>query len=574
MAQAAGSITIQLNSATAEKGTGEHYVMPLDPPIRIPYLARPRAQLEGLCFSNVFPNLSAAIGNNTLKLVWYSHKVGQADETDWQTMTIVLGDGFYDIPRLESELAKQIRAQSTSTYTYETHKETLGASLWSTMNTYCAANPGYETADVSATNTVYFDCGGVIKAGTGSGYEFVEAVAADKVILPVKASTLQLWRKKHDKTATLATEPPEWLIGSTLLALPSNATNTLKHDGGAGPDKGGLTVGAKIVAVHKFKTGQNSIVYATGGGSETKSTDAEWGIELSTAGTATTAIFDAGFVQISFTPVGGADGNYRGYGVKSLARPSLDTDSGWGAALNAQDIDTILRTAGAQANNVVVGATAATLGLEQYDRYVKPVTIGVEPGTNKLRCHFAWPGVYVCKGSTLFTGLLGYSDDQLVTQSDPVESEYSKQNPFCNSTQQHAAAVADRTTIQSSSEILVTRLRQLNFNCPTLVSATYGTDGKLSQAQMASVPVLVGQNEIQNYQAQYDNSVPCDLHGADINAIDFYLTDQTGAAIDLQKSTFQATLRIYYPDPIHPKIGEAGAEQDDTIGIRDVTFRY
>ena len=61
--------------------------------------------------------------------------------------------------------------------------------------------------------------------------------------------------------------------------------------------------------------------------------------------------------------------------------------------------------------------------------------------------------------------------------------------------------------------------------------------------------------------------------GIIISKIEFYLTDQDGHAINLQKSTFQATLRVFYPDPIHPKIGEAGAEKDETIGLRDVIFR-
>ena len=38
--------------------------------------------------------------------------------------------------------------------------------------------------------------------------------------------------------------------------------------------------------------------------------------------------------------------------------------------------------------------------------------------------------------------------------------------------------------------------------------------------------------------------------------------------------TFQATIRLFYPDPLHAKVGEAGAEQDPTVGLRDVTFRY
>jgi len=128
--------------------------------------------------------------------------------------------------------------------------------------------------------------------------------------------------------------------------------------------------------------------------------------------------------------------------------------------------------------------------------------------------------------------------------------------------------------LQSKNEIKVTRVRALCLNCPTLVPASYGTDGKLSLAQMSSmVPVVVGQNEIQTFQAQYDNSVPCDIHGVSVDEIEFYLTDQDGNSINLQKSTFQATLRLFYDDPIHPKIGEAGAEMDSTIGLRDILFR-
>ena len=41
-----------------------------------------------------------------------------------------------------------------------------------------------------------------------------------------------------------------------------------------------------------------------------------------------------------------------------------------------------------------------------------------------------------------------------------------------------------------------------------------------------SVPILVGENEMQNWQAQYDTSVPSDIHGAEINQIEFYVTNQ------------------------------------------------
>ena len=105
-------------------------------------------------------------------------------------------------------------------------------------------------------------------------------------------------------------------------------------------------------------------------------------------------------------------------------------------------------------------------------------------------------------------------------------------------------AIGDRTMLQSQNEIKVTWVRALCLNCPSLVPASYGTNGKLSLAQLSSmVSVVVGQNEIQTYQAQYNNSVPCDIHGTSVNEIEFYLTDQDGNSINLQKSTFQATLR-------------------------------
>jgi len=160
-----------------------------------------------------------------------------------------------------------------------------------------------------------------------------------------------------------------------------------------------------------------------------------------------------------------------------------------------------------------------------------------------------------------------------VADDQPTLAQMAVQNPFAASGGLHVAAPSVRTLFQSVSEIQVTRVRALQFNCPSLVPATYGPDGKLSAAQMCSVPVLVGQNQIQTFQASYDNSTPCDLHGANINEIEFYLTDQAGKLINLQKSTFQATIRVFYPDPIHPHVGEADAEKDPLIGLRDYAFR-
>ena len=162
MAQGAANFTIQLNSSTAVKGIAEHYVMPLEPPIAVPYLAKPRAQLEALSFSNSFTNVDATnLKNNVVKLAWYSYSIGSAEEGSWQTTELTLDDGFYDLPKLEVTLAKKIKAASTGSV--------MGTDLWTTMDTLCAGNAGYNGTDPTETNTVTFNTRGTIVTGNGTG---------------------------------------------------------------------------------------------------------------------------------------------------------------------------------------------------------------------------------------------------------------------------------------------------------------------------------------------------------------------------------------------------------------------
>ena len=39
-----------------------------------------------------------------------------------------------------------------------------------------------------------------------------------------------------------------------------------------------------------------------------------------------------------------------------------------------------------------------------------------------------------------------------------------------------------------------------------------------------------------------------------------------------QGQTFQATLRLFWEDPVPPQIGSAGAEAEDAYGLRDVMY--
>lgn len=132
MAQGSKSFTTQIDSATSQKVNDEHYVMQLNPSIDIPYLAKPRAQLESLAFTNSFGNLDAQEKNNVLKLGWHSHVIGSPTPM-WKTADIALDSCQYDIPSLEVNIAKKIKALSDKT-------PTLGSDLWTTMDTYCGAN--------------------------------------------------------------------------------------------------------------------------------------------------------------------------------------------------------------------------------------------------------------------------------------------------------------------------------------------------------------------------------------------------------------------------------------------------
>ena len=71
------------------------------------------------------------------------------------------------------------------------------------------------------------------------------------------------------------------------------------------------------------------------------------------------------------------------------------------------------------------------------------------------------------------------------------------------------------------------------------------------------------------YQSSYDNSIPCDLHGAAIDSLEWYLSDQNGDPIDLQGSSVQASIRVFWEAPPEPVLGEAGPAEEE---IRDVAF--
>ena len=109
---------------------------------------------------------------------------------------------------------------------------------------------------------------------------------------------------------------------------------------------------------------------------------------------------------------------------------------------------------------------------------------------------------------------------------------------------------------------------------PLLALTSYLPDGSLGGNQLASVPVEVAANQMQSWQAGYDMSVAAMIHGQEIDQIEFYCTNQDQEIQDLQGTSFSATVKIDWSDPIHLRAGEYGAERDPAVGAYDVEFRH
>lgn len=286
------------------------------------------------------------------------------------------------------------------------------------------------------------------------------------------------------------------------------------------------------------------------------------------------------------TGQGGTAYAYRGYGAHTLASTDVSVGN-WVQAMSGNELAMIAQEPqdkGHEPNSLIVGV-GASIGLEQWQRSIKPLNFVTDPtqGSKGISFLTGWPGLYVCKGSTVMTELVGFNDDDLCDWSDnggPKLAQMAKQNPFL-AEDGMVRAVADRKDsngrpvgmLSVDTESNIVNVRSLCFHCPTLAPPSYLPDGTLGGSQLASVPVLVGEDEMQNWQAQYDTSVPSDIHGAEINQIEFYLTNQDQNVQDMQGSNFTATLRILWDDPIPMRPGEAGAVYDQNVDLKAVQFR-
>ena len=276
---------------------------------------------------------------------------------------------------------------------------------------------------------------------------------------------------------------------------------------------------------------------------------------------------------------------YRAYGAGRLATTVLNGGD-WANALSGPELQSIItqKPMGTHnPNSIVMGYPPGDGSIQQWGRSIKPITFldttSDTTGHRGLGFLTAWPGLYVCKGSTAFTELLGFADDDLCTFPDgdhkPSVAEMSKQNPFLDTNGLVRPPDTRKDgilTVKKSSNVL--NVRQLCFHCPSLAPTSYLPDGSLGGNQLASVPVEVSANQMQSWQAGYDMSVAAMIHGQEIDQIEFYCTNQDQEIQDLQGTSFSATVKIDWSDPIHLRAGEYGAERDPAVGAYDVEFRH
>ena len=151
--------------------------------------------------------------------------------------------------------------------------------------------------------------------------------------------------------------------------------------------------------------------------------------------------------------------------------------------------------------------------------------------------------VNILDSSTLFTDLLGF-DKSLWPTPNPTD-KHSPHGRLGIWTATHAPKL-DMT-------------RSLTFHCPTMIESTYSADGKFSGSQVASIPITVSANMTEVWNASFANAVPCKNQGSTISQVDYYITDQEGREVNMQKSSFQGSLLVEWSKPELPALGTAGA---------------
>jgi hypothetical protein len=191
------------------------------------------------------------------------------------------------------------------------------------------------------------------------------------------------------------------------------------------------------------------------------------------------------------------------------------------------------------------------------DRYVKPVTFRANPQTNRLQVIILGPGEFRT-GSTLATKVLGFDESQLATEEKHWQTILSNDHVATNVA---GALTFDRGwdgKADSTSEFKQDKRdkqkpqrldasRVVNFHLPGLVKGSYDRNGEKGNGRVATVPITVAPGAVEQWQVATPLYMPCDVAGAYINSIVWFITNEEGVTIDLQGGRMSATVIVRWP---------------------------
>eukprot|EP01043_Picozoa_sp_COSAG02_P033623 COSAG02_NODE_2303_length_9183_cov_6.229369_8_plen_515_part_01 len=515
MAAASQSFTVQLNSATAEKTSAseERFQINLTPAVDVPYMAQPRAQLESIAFSNSFVNIAEHLGNNRIAFqLAYAQTTQDANlhynldaELSDKRYELVLPDGHYDATELELELAKQAYATHKASdkivsghATYDPPSAiTPTTSLWSDMNILVTRKPFVNTPKTPGT-------------GETANSEYLQWRFAENVAKGSRTIVLDA-RFDHSTKQSLAYH----LIGATLSsASTGNGVSNV------------FAAGTRVTFVSPPVNDKQTIHLSHG------------------VATAITSQNERDDTMVLVTP----EAHY-GYGVRAVAEPDLDPSSGWGQVLSADAMQLIAETKGSRANSIIPTEyiqkstdDANPTAVAQKDRYVKPFYLSPDPASGRMRVYLSVPDIAVLDDdqakvhglrSNLIVDALGFADTDMAGQKILIN---------------RPGGTGKAWTASKPGRLL--RTRSLQFHCPTFINSSYDNNGRRQGGLLADIPITVPPGYVQAWSAGFDNSVPAAVHGGSIDAVQFYITNQDGEALHNQGQTFQATLRLFWDDPV------------------------
>ena len=550
MSTSGASFLIELSSATATK-TGApreaRYQLQLNPGINIPYLAEPKAQLEALTFANVFTNVDQDFYKNAkLKVTWnpYINTDSGAHITapvrHQKELEITLPAGHYNVlggSTLQHKIAELLYADQTMT-------EAKADSL--TVEDHTIQSPA--TPYITTTSTLFSDMQLLAKNGSKDPVKLVEV--PDNAYGHIQFSVTDRFLYVNQPASDLMPYVGGWIRlnhdyqGSPVVARIVGAVPYLAN---IGPTPvGSANVALVATKLHFDRELTNGIISGIGDGRKTFHIIPpafEFILSEQTATKAPSKISDADFL---------------GYDAVGACPPNYSETSPWELAMTVDEMKGVA-SADAKAE---AAPHKAMLGTETNTKHVRPIAMQPDNRTGLLETATGSPLLKIDSSSTLFTEALGYTATDMI-----------KQNPFTHlSSPKVTGEPATNRAMDASKGGRLLRTTSVAFHCPSLVSSSYNQHGELAGAVMANVPITVPSNNVQAWQAMYDTSIPCSLHGGNVDTIDFYLTNQDGDNVDMMGNDWLATVRLSWDQPSKPPLGSFGAEAESAYGLRDVIY--